>query len=70
MEDFLFKNNLRKCRMDLRWPQWKLALSAGIAESRICILEQGAPPRSKEKEKLSEALGVDECEIWPEDQKK
>jgi len=65
MEDFLIKNNLKKHRIASGRPQWKLALQAGIAESRVCILEQGAPPRTMEREKLSRALGVTPQEIWP-----
>ncbi|MBC2710632.1 MAG: helix-turn-helix transcriptional regulator [Desulfosarcina sp.] len=65
MEEFLIMNNLRKVRHRISWPQWKLALAAGIAESRISVIEQGAPPRMPEMNKLSNALAVPINEIWP-----
>ena len=56
MDDFLVRNNIKQYRIALGWPQWKLALVAGIAESRISILEQGGPPRATERGKLTRAL--------------
>jgi lambda repressor-like predicted transcriptional regulator len=66
MEDFLVESNLRRIRAQAGLPMWKLALKAGRAESRICVLEQGAPPRPGEPEKIAKALGVEASEIWPE----
>jgi transcriptional regulator with XRE-family HTH domain len=65
MEDFLVRNRIKKYRLALGIPQWKLALAAKIAESRMSILEQGAPPRKTEKRKLAKVLDVDERDLWP-----
>jgi len=66
LDDFLIKNKIRELRSERRLTQWKLALAIGIAESRMCILEQGAPPRPKEITKLVSFFGLKAEEIWPE----
>ena len=66
MEDFLVKTNLKRIRLAAGLPQWKVALAAGLAESRMCVIEQGAPPRIREVEKIANALEVQPSEIWPE----
>ncbi|MFO8164758.1 MAG: helix-turn-helix transcriptional regulator [Desulfatiglandales bacterium] len=69
MEDFLVENRIKKYRLALGIPQWKLALAAEIAESRMSTLEQGAPPREMERKKLAKVLNVHESDLWPEAQK-
>jgi len=64
-EDFLIANNLVRLRAGVGWAQWKLALASGIHASRLSLLEQGAPPREIEIEKLSSLFEVDVGEIWP-----
>ena len=66
LEDFLVKNNLVRLRAGLRWPQWKLALASSINVSRMSLLEQGAPPRPNEIEKLTNLFDVDSAKIWPD----
>jgi DNA-binding XRE family transcriptional regulator len=65
-EDFLCENNLVHFRAGCSWPQWKLALAVGIHPSRMSLLEQGAPPRPNEIEKLTKLFEVDLVEIWPD----
>ena len=66
LEDFLVENNITQLRAKKNWPQWKLSLAAKIAESRISLLEQGAPPRATEIEKLTKVFNVESDDIWPE----
>jgi len=47
-------------------PQWKVALATKIPASRLSLLEQGAPPKRKEIQKLTDFYGVSASEIWPE----
>ena len=64
-EDFLTLNHLRTLRVRRGLPQWKASLAIGISESRLCVLEQGAPPRKTDIEKLTGFYGVKQKEIWP-----
>lgn len=65
-ENFLVKNHIVRLRAGLGWPQWKLALAVKIAVSRLSLLEQGAPPRAAEGEKLAKFFQVEPGDIWPE----
>lgn len=67
MDDFLVKNRIRRLRLRRDLAQWKLALATRISESRICTLEQGAPPRPNEITKLVSFFGLRSEEIWPQD---
>ena len=66
MENFLVENRIRQFRMKRGLAQWKLALATRISESRMCTLEQGAPPRPKEVTKLVSFFGLRSEEIWPQ----
>jgi len=65
-EDFLVKNNLVCLRAQIGWPQWKIALASSIHVSRMSLLEQGAPPRPNEIEKLTKLFEVDVAVLWPD----
>ncbi len=64
-EDFLCKSNLVHLRAGCGWPQWKLALAAGIHLSRMSLLEQGYPPRPNEFDKLTKFFEVGVADLWP-----
>jgi predicted transcriptional regulator len=65
MEIPLVPNGVRERRTKLGLPLWQLALAAKVSESRLCIIEAGAPPRGHEVEKLAEVFGVTPWELWP-----
>ena len=65
MDFFLVENRIRHFRLRMGLPQWKLALATKIPESRMCLLEQGAPPRPNEQIKIVSFMGVELQEIWP-----
>jgi len=62
---FLISCNLRKIRSQENLRQWELSVGSGIALNRISFLERGAPPTSREVEKITSLLGVSPSEIWP-----
>jgi len=66
-ENFLIKNHIVQLRAGYGWPQWKLALAAKIAASRLSLLEQGCPPTKAEIEKLTKVFQNERGDIWPED---
>ena len=66
MEKGLQETRLRELRLDLKLPQWMVAVGSGVDSSRLSILERGAPPRPSEIDKLMGYFKVSEAEIWPE----
>ncbi|MGD1154034.1 MAG: helix-turn-helix transcriptional regulator [Syntrophales bacterium] len=52
-------NRLREARFFKRMNQYQLAISAGMHQSRISLIEKGyARPRPDEKKRLAQALGA------------
>ena len=63
--------DLREARFKRRISQWKLAIHAGVHQSRISLIENGYPPRDYEKSRLVEGLRIAPEEIeWPEVQER
>ena len=58
-------NRLHETRFFKNVSQHKLALLAGVHQSRISLIENGLiEPREDEKKRLAKALGVRVEEIW------
>ena len=61
------KNNLRELRITPRISQWQLALTSGVKQSRISLIENRLiKPTQKEKEKLAAAINHKIEEIFPD----
>ena len=64
LSDYLENNRLREVRIEKNLRQWQLGLMTSMSISRISQIEQGAPARNDEKEKLARALEVELARIW------
>ena len=61
-------NKLREIRITPRISQWQLALTSGVKQSRISLIENRLiKPTMREKIKLAEALQHKIEDIFPED---
>ena len=59
-------NRLRVMRADKRITQFKLSLLTGILQSKLSLIENSLiEPRDNEKQRLAQALGVKQEEIFP-----
>ena len=59
-------NNLKTLRKEKRMVQQELMVKAGISPAMIVAIERyNYLPVHKSREKIAEALGVDENELWP-----
>lgn len=63
------QNTLKTLKMELlgrREPQYALAARAGMSETRLSRIVQGRlQPTQAERERLADALGVAEAELFP-----
>ncbi len=58
-------NALHKARFLKGFSQYKLAILAGVHQSRISLIENGlTKPTDAEKKKIAKALGVNLQELW------
>lgn len=59
-------NRLKVIRADKRITQFKLGLLTGILQSKLSLIENSLiEPGDDEKQRLAEALGVKQEEIFP-----
>ena len=62
-------NRLRDIRTPLRISQWQLALTSGVKQSRISLIENClVKPNNNEKIKLASALGREIVDIFFDEQ--
>ena len=60
------QNRLREFRITPRISQWQLALTSGVMQSRISLIENLlVKPTEKEKKRLAEALKIVVEEVFP-----
>ena len=57
----------RREQLQVAFSQYHLALLVDIPQSRISLIERGlVEPRPDERERIAQALGCAEVELWPE----
>jgi DNA-binding XRE family transcriptional regulator len=60
------KMDLREIRFQRKISQWDLAKIANVHQSRISLIENGHPPKEREKQALAKSLRIRTDEInWP-----
>lgn len=60
-------NNIRESRLQLGLPQHRLAVELGKSTTWLWKVEVGVlHPKPEDRRRLSEALGLDEKDLFPE----